>query len=306
MKRGVKNFIQAGLITGLLVGLVPFGSASAVQDTTGVTESILLTPTQKRYEIAAGQTKRDSFKVVNDGQSAYTFVVYARPYFVTDESYRPVFETPTADQKVTNADAYKWVQFDQPSYQIQPGQTIDVNYTVRIPANASPGGHYGVLFAETQPEQAAGGNSVRRTKRVGSILYTTVDGQVTTSGAIKSTSIPFFQFKPPLTASQRISSDGNTDITVTTKASVSDVFGAVKYKNERAVAVLPSTTRNIETSWEKASWIGLYKVTLETSFLDTKSTESRYVLLVPVWVYLVLVGLIIARIGYGVVLRRKK
>lgn len=304
--RGVKyiRVIVAGLGAGLLLVSSSAFAAEPTQST-GSNESILLTPTQKRYEVKPGEVKRDSLTVVNDGQLPYVFVVYARPYYVDSESYSPKFDTPAvSDIKI--ADTYRWVQFDQPSYQIQPGQSLDIPFTMRVPRNASPGGHYGVLFAETQPSQSPeAGNSVRRTKRVGAITYVTVDGNVTRNGKLESTSVPFFQFKKPVTASTRVSSSGNTDIVTKTSFTVSDVFGTVKFRNERELTVLPSTTRKIDSTWNGASWIGLYKVDLRTSFLNTTETSSHYVLLVPIWVYLTLVVLIGARIAYGLKRRRK-
>lgn len=293
--------MRVGLLAGLLVCSLLPQSALAVQSDELVQESILMSPVAKRYALDAGSTKRDSIKVVNDGKVAYDFVVYTRPYSVNDESYVPDFTS-----KAQNADAYKWVQFEKTSYQLEPGKSVDVPYTLRVPDDATPGGHYGVLFAETQPSSSQQGNAVLRKKRVGAILYATVNGDVTTSGRIDDTSVSFFQFNAPLTATQRVTNNGNTDFLVDTTMTVSDVFGGKKFSRERDVPVLPKTTREIRSEWPDSAWIGLYKVELHSKFLDTDKSSTHYVLMVPLWVYMTLGLLIGVRVLYEVSLRRRK
>ena len=58
--------------------------------------------------------------------------------------------------------------------------------------------------------------------------------------------------------------------------------------------------------WENPAWIGFYKVEINTKFLDTNDRAEKYVLLVPLWFYILLIVLIGARIGYAVVQHKKK
>lgn len=303
MSRRAAWFTQLGLVAGLAaLLLVPVNVVSATDNaTTGQVESILISPASKKYELKAGEAQEDKLRVVNDGQLAYDFTVYTRPYSVNDESYVPDF---TAEAQ--NADAYKWVRFQTTSFRLEPGAFIEVPYTIRVPAGATPGGHYGVIFAETQPGADLGGQSVVRKKRVGSIIYATVDGYVSLSGKSLGVNVPFFQTKTPLYISERIRNGGNTDFTVKTNVVISDIFGGVKYRGVRDATVLPSTTRNIVSNWQDPSWIGFYRVTYSSEFLDTKQSSVHYVLFVPVWVYLVLAILILGRVGYALIQRKKK
>lgn len=276
--------------------------ASAAQSTSPDTaESILLSPTDKRYDLAAGSTVSDSFKIVNDGRTEFNFVTYARPYSVNNEDYTPDF---TSNAK--NADAYKWVQFDKPSYFVKPGESVDVKYTLRVPENTTPGGHYGVLFAETQPTDPVQGTSVLRAKRVGAIMYVTVKGDLKLSGAYKGTEVPTFQYGAPLKIRQKVSNDGNTDFTVASSVRVYDVFGGLKYKADKELSVLPDTTRAILNDWANPAWLGVYRVEQQAKFLDTDRSSTSYVVLVPVWVYLTLVLLIGGRVLYAVARRKRK
>lgn len=302
MSRGKNKLMQIGLFVGLLAFSLAPAQVFAANDDGDITESIVLSPVSKKYDLKAGSTTEDVFKVVNDGKVAYDFIVYARPYSVNDESYQPDFIS-----KAQNADAYKWVQFEQPSYKVEPGATVEVKYTVRVPENATPGGHYGVLFAETQPsENSSNGNVVKRTKRVGGILYATVQGSVFTGGKIENVDVPFFQNIAPLKTNTRVSNSGNTDFIAKTTIKAFDLFGTQKFATTREYPVLPSTTRKAAVEWPSPAWLGVYKIELTTSFLDTNKSSTHYVLMVPLWVYLTLGLLIGARVAYALSRRKNK
>lgn len=292
--------ITAAIIGSLLVVLTVSASVFAA-DQLSVIESITLSPTSKHYQLQAGETKKDTFTIVNDGKEDYTFTVYARPYSVASEAYTPDFV-----KDVPNADVYQWVQFDKPTYRLKAGASVEVNYTVRVPKNARPGGHYGVLFAETQPVgKQSGGSSVERKKRLGVILYMTVKGTYDIQGKSDAMNVAFFQTRPPITASQRVTNSGNTDFMVSTSMKLFDVFGTKKLETKREVSVLPQTTRKILSEVTPSSWFGLYKVELTTKYLKQTDSETHYVLLSPLWVYIVVVLVIGARIAYALAQRKR-
>jgi hypothetical protein len=253
-------------------------------------DSITMSPVSQYYHINAGESKSNTLTVINDGKKAYDFIVYARPYSVNNEKYEPNFtKTPT------NADVYGWVQFPETKYHLEPGKSTKVKYTMAVPAEAAPGGHYGVIFVETQPATAATTNSVIRKKRVGSIIYATVNGQYKNAGEALSAEIPFWQVQPPLHTSVSVKNTGNADFITETRMAVKDVLGNVKYETTKQHPVLPQTTRKITIDWVGASWFGLYKVDLAQKVLGKTTTTSGYVLMMPR--YLPIALLVVILIG---------
>jgi len=289
-------------LAGLFIALFAVVTVAPVNaaETTDERESIALSPVNKRYEINAGEAREDKFTVINDGNIAFDFVVYTRPYSVTNEKYDPSF-TETQG----NADAYKWVSFDQARYQLEPGKSIEIPYTMRVPSNAAPGGHFGVVFVETQPKDG-GQSAVVRKKRVGMILYATVNGTYQIGGEKLGTSIPFLQHRSPLSATTRVKNTGNADFVVTSTLTVKDIFGNAKHQQKKENAVLPSTTRAIPLEWTNSPWFGLFNVEVTSQFLDKKQTDSGLVLLVPRWLLAVIALVVIGAVIYGIARRRKK
>lgn len=279
----LKQRLSTGLILGLLlsVGVSAWVNAATTQTEAG-NESITLSPVSQHYTLNAGQSVSDELTVVNDGELGYTFTVYAGPYSVNDESYQPDFSSERQ-----NTDVDDWVEFKKDSYYIEPGQTLKVPYTITVPKNASPGGHYGVLFAETKAAKLLGGTGVERKKRVGAIVYATVNGTYESGGRVVSLKVPAFQFRTPLFSEAIIQNTGNSDFAVKTTFNVTDAFGSKKYETSKDYQVLPDSSRRITTEWPQAASFGLYKVTASVQFLDQDVTKTSYVLMAPVTLYLI-------------------
>lgn len=297
--RGFRKLITTGLLTGLLFALFGASHAFAAESSDG--GRITMSPVSQEYVLNAGDTKRDTFTILNDGNTAYTFTVYSRPYSVTTQQYAPNFSSD-----LPNADAYQWVQFEKSEYTIKPGESVKVPFTIRVPADATPGGHYGVLFAETSATSENSGNAIARKKRLGELLYLTVRGTFVTEGSAAKAEIPFFQTRPPLQTSQLVKNTGNSHFTTTTVFAVSDLFGNQKYAEKKDFIILPGTTRKLQMQWTDSPWFGLYKVDVTTNYLKKSVHDAGYVLLAPVWMYAVVVILIAARVLYAVAQRRKK
>ena len=294
------SFIPAALmICSVLVAsaITPLAHAQSTSDI----ESITLSPVSKNYEVKPGEVLKDSLTVLNDGQTSYEFTVYATPYSVVNEVYDPSFT-----DNLPRADAYTWVQFEKTTYYAEPRQTIEIPYTVQVKADAMPGGHYGAIFVETKPGE---NEQLARKKRVGAILYATVEGDVIRKGQVESTAIPWFQTRPPLRATADISNDGNTDFQTKATYEVKDIFGRVLYAAEQSFAVLPETTRRIELQWTNASWFGLYHISMTASALESEQVASSYVMVMPMWLIILVILVVaggVAHVYLGRKRRRKK
>lgn len=291
--------ITKGIIVATAVGVLSFSSGVGAQNAADEEEKITLSPSSREVTSDAGEVIDGTMKIINNGDVAYDFTVYARPYSVNAENYDPNF----TDQK-PNADLYKWVQFQKTEYSIEPDQTVEVPYTIRVPENAAPGGHYGVLFAETQAK-AIGSTGVARQKRVGKIVYATVNGEYQTAGDLKEFILPFWQTDQPIESSVRIENTGNVDYRAQVSTVAKDIFGRTKFKYTGDPVILPGTVRSAEMRWENAPSFGFFTVEQTAKFLDKEHKNSGYVLITPAWFPFILVAIILAGGAYAVLQRRK-
>lgn len=283
MKLFYKILIAATVVGVGLAGLLTVSVAAEDPN-----ESITLSPVSKDYSLEPGQVIKDYITVLNDGKTAYDFTVYATPYSVQDEQYNPDFsDTPP------NADAYTWIEFEKTTYHAKPRESVRVPFTVRVKDDSVPGGHYGAIFVEME---SADGSQLARKKRVGSILYATVAGDIVREGAVDHVSTKWFQTRPPIQSELLVSNTGTTDFRTPTKLEVKDVFGRTVYKQTYDYAVLPGTSRRISLEWPGASWFGLYKVEVSAEALKQTTKHSSYVLIVPTWL-IALISVFIASGG---------
>ena len=298
-----KTIYRLSLVGILFVSLFSASSVSA-QTGANVLEEITISPTSKDYRLDPGQTVRDSFKVVNTGQKTFKFNVYSRPYSLADTGQAEF------DEVKDRSDAYAWVQFENTSWEIKPSETIEVNYEILVPENATPGGHYGVMFAEVEPDNSSN-EAVIAKKRVGSILRATVKGDIKQAGRPLNIDLPWLQFQPPLRATTEIENSGNVDSQATIKMTAHDVFGNVKHEQSKQVVVYPdfdslagsAVSRSATVEWGEAAWFSIYKVDMSVSFQDETIDKSSYVLILPRW--MIVIG-VVALIGGGYVLFRRR
>ena len=291
--------LRTGLLAGLLLSVATSSLALASNHDRTPAESITLSPVSRTYKVDPGSTQNDKLTIVNDGASDYTFKVYMAPYSVNDEGYDPDFSSVRK-----NTDIESWVQFEKNSYFAKAGETITVDYKFVVPKTAFPGGHYGVIFAETQPAGDLDSTGVERKKRVGAIIYATVNGDYKTGGNVLIIDTPKFQFTPPLKSALTIENTGNADFAAKTSHIVTDVFGNKKYESEKTYQILPQTSRKMPLEWAQAPSFGLFKVTVATQFLNKNEIRSNYVLMAPIWIYLVLVSVLLLGVVFFVQRKR--
>lgn len=303
LKRLTVTLLTLLLSSVLLAVSTGFVSVQAADNTTGGsdTERITLSPAVSTPKLDAGATQNGTLTIINDGDTAYTFVLYARPFSVSGEQYDPNY-TEVNDR----TEAYQWVQFKQTHYSLKPGERVKAPYSVKVPQNAASGGHYAVLFAETQPP-ANDGSSVARKKRVGSLLYMTVNGPLTQAGSVESWSTSLWQKSRPLEAYVRVKNSGNVHFQANLAVSYKNILGKEMHHIDQQMLILPGTTRKVPVSWSDGPAIGIFKVSGSVNYLDkTDTLQTKYIVLLPLWVLWVITGLIVILAGWSVLRKRKK
>lgn len=294
---GFQKKVLHGIALALCVATlltVPVGA----QNNSGV-EKITMSPSSRTIKADAGSVIKGNMQVINSGGVAFDFTVYASPYSVKGEDYDPDFSG-----KVSNTKVQEWVRFDKTLYSLEPGREQEVPYSVHIPEDAAPGGHYGVVFAETKAREL-GSTGVARQKRVGQVLYITVNGNYKSEGRIASFILPFWQTKPPVVSSARVTNSGNVDFETEVKTVAKDIFGRTKFTYTGDPVVLPDTTRLIEMEWEKAPNFGFFRVSQTVKFLGQEHKNNGFVLIAPRWFPVLLLVIILSGASYAIIQRRK-
>jgi hypothetical protein len=286
--RTIRLFVLA------LVGCVLFGfhapPVAAQQQVAG----IKITPTRYEVTISPGTTKASSFRVTNTHKEAMKVELSSEEFTVVNQDYHYSFDQLTSEAS--------WVRFSENSLTLQPQESRSIAFDIMVPLSAEPGGRYLSIFANTNTAQQEGAITSRQ--RVALLLYITVDGEVTRSGAVHSLSHPWF-LSTNSSWSVTVQNQGTAHFRSRYSVIATTLLGSVSVASINGDAlILPGTLRRVTDALPVPQLPGIYSVRYEIGLGDQPAyTLTRLLVYVPLWLQ-ILLG-IIALLGAGLWMRRK-
>ena len=268
---------STGSITRLAWGGFWFGLALLAQPVSAAPSGVGVSPASQEVDVTAGRTTSGSLTVINDSATELTYRIYAADYRVSDESYAgdftPIVETP-------NRSPVSWFTLPKGDQKLRGREQVKVPYTVSVPVTATVGGHYAAVFVETVPPAASPGSAIVPVKRIGSIFYLTVAGELVEQGDIESFDVPFLQISSSVTGSLRIKNSGNVHFPVRATTELQPIFVGEPAKLNSFGEVLPGTVRKFGLHIDTKP-IGLYRMVTTIQRLGETEIISKMILVVP-------------------------
>ncbi|MDP9792835.1 hypothetical protein J2S43_001347 [Catenuloplanes nepalensis] len=175
------------------------------------------------YAINPGATVSDAMVVANRGTDALSLTVYAADGFTTGEGGLDL-----RNRDVAQTGIGVWATAPAASVTVAPGQTVDVPFTVAVPANATPGDYVGgIVTSLTRPDAS---QQVNVERRLGIRIKLRVGGALAPALAVSDLSVSYDGSWNPFaggtaTVSYTIRNTGNTTLSATQAASVAGPFG---------------------------------------------------------------------------------
>lgn len=274
----MKTFLSrltAGSTIGLLVSLSLAPAALAA--TTAPKAPAGVTSTGQALEIAPPVISL----TVNPGQTAKT-TVYLRDIssgnlLVTGQANDFVASgedgTPKLLLQNEGNDPYSlktWIS-PLPALTMVPKEIKTLIITLNVPANASPGGHYGVIRFTATPA-ALNSTGVSLSASLGALLLVTVNGNIQENLAVQEFSVnhggktgSFFE-SGPLDFVERFKNNGNVHVQPVGQVTITDMFG----KKVAAVNVNLPPRNILPVSIRK------FDQPLDSSVLGSKKLFGRY------------------------------
>jgi hypothetical protein len=214
--------------------------------------NVTVYPAKMELTVAAGTGQPLKINVRNDSNEPQALKVYFMDYFIRpDNSF--VFKEPGH----YSYSCAKWLNTDSPSMVVQPGEVGVKPFGVNVPADAEPGGHYGVIFFEqtTLPGQPPA--QVKASGRIGVVTLITVPGEIVREGVIKDVQVDSAWWWPtrklPFLPVKKIrcrvvfENRGNVHLTIKGKLTFAPSFGwGTGTVNLGEITVLPHTTRYLD------------------------------------------------------------
>jgi hypothetical protein len=173
----------------------------------------------------------------------------------------------------------KWVSFSKSEVELPAGESHKVNYSIGVPLSAEPGGNYISLFASTEAGLQTEGITSRQ--RVASLLYITVQGNVSRLGSLTALNSPWL-LSGGDTWSATIQNTGSTHFRSRYSVKMKDIFGGVIANSPGEALILPGTVRLVSGSIPTPQFPGIYQTEYTLGLGDTPAViKKSYVLYMP-------------------------
>ncbi len=229
--------LTASIIAVSLVALFP-------------TKASALTISPTRYEIAGdpGQTLTQTLKVFNEGKKQQLYYVSFANFEAQGDTGSPTFVEPK-DGLGT------WISTSQASINLAPGEQKEIEFTIKIPKDAEPGGHFAALFWGTSAPGTSDGISIGT--KTGVLILLSVSGDIKEDAGLvdfQTHNKQWFYKMLPVGFQYRFSNQGDDRVKPKGNIVIRSILGwRVKKVNANPYDgnVLPRTTRRFTPEWSK-------------------------------------------------------
>lgn len=169
----------------------------------------------------------------------------------------------------------RWVTVEPASLLIQPNEFLPVEFTVNVPFNAEPGGHYASILASVGGQAPAGGGAAV-VQKVGALVLMQVSGDVAEELSVLSMTAPSFSEYSPVIITTRFENTGTVHLKPRGFIRVTNFLGREVAKIELSQKnVLPNSVRKVEEEFNGRFLFGKYTATV-TAIYGSKNQPLTY------------------------------
>jgi len=215
-------------------------------------QAISVTPAVIDVRVAASERNDFSFLVTNDEKETISYAFSIQKFVPQGESGQPNFLPPSDTSGLPD-----WLFLDAPSITLRPGESRMIPVSLRVPNDASSGGHYAAIFLTQTTLNSAIGQNITAIPRIGVLVFATIDGSIIEKAVLNDFSIERSSVSHlPITFRATLENRGNVHITPSVSVEVQNMFGktvALLDANEEKGRILPSSARRFSAVWQKSS-----------------------------------------------------
>lgn len=256
-----------------------------------------VSPSLKEANVKPGEKFSDIIKITNTSSTDVNVEVTLQDFRAKNEEGDKLF---LGEENNDNPYALvKWIKIEK-TFSLKQNETKEIDYTINVPADAEPGGHYAVILFQpklkNQGAVASSGTVIEPI--IGTTLLVTVEGDIKYGAKIVefstgknlytgTTNVVNFVTRFQNLSSVHVKPVGTIEIT--------NFMGKVVYKmnvNENQTNVLSDSIRRYENSWTSAYGFGPYKAKLTLNYGEGKTISSMLSFWIIPWRE-TLIGLIV-------------
>lgn len=246
-----------------------FSSLSVIfaQSSSGPAGTTLI-PATIEAKTDPGKQIEKTLSITNESNEERTYYIFVRNIKGVEGGGVPIFADD--DLESTGYEIKDWIKLEKETVVIQPHSKVEFNVIISVPENASPGSHFGGIFASVEPprlrEIGAGVGY-----EVASIVSLRISGDILDDARIRSfSSDKLFYSSKNVNFVARIENQGNILIRPRGPLTITSMFGGdsdIQIVNDSQAGVFPSSVRDFEFNWKKEGLgFGRYEAVLALAY----------------------------------------
>lgn len=233
--------------------------------------NIKVQPALFEQTVNPGDQFSTSIQVTNPGTVARQFTVGVEDISGMQGSGEPIFTTSSVPVYGVSS----WVVLGSTSITLPAGGSVVVPFTITVPKNAGPGGHYGAIFISagaTRPSSNGSGLGYE----VGALIELRIAGDATEQAEIKefATDKSIYQ-SPSVTFTASVSNEGNVLLQPRGPIDVTNMFGqkvGTVVLNDAGASIFPGTQRSFNVTWAGDGFaFGQFNAVATLNYGDTEN-----------------------------------
>jgi len=240
----------------LTILTLSYAFLSRAAEESGAAEGLTVSPPIREVSLKPGEIYSDTVRLTNPTQNVVELYPKTMNFEARGEGGDPSFyEADDTNHKYALA---SWISYDQPKIALAPQQVVEFKYQMKVPLDAEPGGHYGVIFFATNPpEKTEGTSQVSIASMVGSLILVRIPGNIKEEGLLeKFYSLKNLYVTTPVVFNTLVKNTGNIHFKPEGEIKIKNLWGgevASMVFNAAKGNVLPDSSRKFEEKWAPAT-----------------------------------------------------
>lgn len=232
-----------------------------------------------------GESREFSINISNLSSTEQVIYLFTRNISGVKAGGVPIFADDDAEK--TGFEITEWLTLNDTSITIPGDGSYSISFTINVPENASPGSHFGGVFASVDPPRLRSSGAAVGYE-VASILSIRVAGDAVEKAQIRSFSSDNYIYSSPnVTFNAEIENQGNVLIRPTGPLEITNMFGktvATLDFNESLAGVFPLAKRTFELKWnDEGTGFGRYETRLSLVY-GGEGSKSTMTSTVSFWI----------------------
>jgi hypothetical protein len=232
---------------------------------------IKISPVKIEDLVQPGETILQTVRVTNNSDTGKTLYPYFRDFVADGE-----LGSPKLIEVGSSEGMGEWIKLSEVGVNFGPNEEKEVQFSIVVPGNASPGGHYGAILFGNKPEDVKlnsedKGAAMVTAQQVACLILLQVAGEVKEDGRIREFKTDKSLYSSPYKISflTRVENLGNVHIKPYGNIKITNMFGQevnnIRF-NETGSNALPNSIRRFENTWEGEKGFGRFKATLGVTY----------------------------------------